>query len=139
LLFGLVRLSIPHYSYISNGYEAEKYLNLNLPTYLVTCLCQIRLNFSIVYNQHKWYNLSMFERKICKLCGEDEYFAHLFECQQLADLRTNIFPPYVTLSNSLNYQLTRKSMLRVALLRSVVDSICIVEFTIFLSMREFTL
>ena len=94
-----VSKSIPHYLQISNGYAAEKYLTQNLPAYLVTGICQVRLNYSIVYNQGKWYNLSMFDSKTCKLCGEQESFAHLFECPQLADIKTRILPPYLPVSN----------------------------------------
>ncbi len=91
--------SIPHYFPISNGFEAEKYLSQNLPTYLVTCICQIRLNVSIVYNQRKWYNLAMFESKLCKFCGEEESFAHLFECPHFKDLKSRILPPYLPFNN----------------------------------------
>jgi hypothetical protein len=99
LNFAKLSSSIPHYSALKSGYGTEKYLISNYPTYLVTCISQIRLNLSIIFNQGKWYNLSMFDEELCTLCGECDSFAHLFECAQLSELRSRILPPYLNLSN----------------------------------------
>jgi len=91
--------SVPHYHLLSNGYETEDYLTLDLPAYMVTCICQTRLNYSIIYNKGMWYDLSMFKRKICRFCGDDESFSHIFLCPHFSDLRHNLFPLYMLISN----------------------------------------
>jgi hypothetical protein len=79
--------SIPHYQQIVNGTEAEAYLTKNLPLYLVTCISQVRLNYSVIFNKGTWYNLGMFEPKMCGACGESDSFSHLFSCPSNQDLQ----------------------------------------------------
>jgi len=84
--------TVPHYFRIVNCGGAERYLRRNLPTYIVTCISQFRLNYSSIFNRGKWINLGMFEEKLCTLCGERASLSHLFECDQLSQLRSNLLP-----------------------------------------------
>jgi hypothetical protein len=84
--------SIPHYQHIVNGAKAEAYLTNNLPTYLVTCIAQVRLNYSVFFNKGKWYNLGMFNPKMCGACGDLDSFSHLFSCPSNQDLQDKYLP-----------------------------------------------
>jgi hypothetical protein len=84
--------SLPHYFSLVNGFGAERYLQRNLPVYLVNCITQIRLNYSIVFHNGKWINLGMFDERLCSRCGERDSFSHVFECSQLSELRAKILP-----------------------------------------------
>ena len=78
---------IPHYSSLVNSHFGAKfYLAKNLPFYLVTCIVQSRLNYSIIYNRGKWHNLGMFDSVSCRFCGELDSFPHLFICAHTSSL-----------------------------------------------------
>jgi hypothetical protein len=83
---------IPHYADMKHGYGAELYLQNNYPSYLVTCIAQTRLNYSIIYNKGSWHDLGMFEEVICRFCGEWDSFSHLFSCTHLSSLRAQLTP-----------------------------------------------
>jgi len=84
--------TVPHYQYIVNGLKAEKYLQKNLPNYIVTCIAQLRLNYSIIYNKGAWYDLGMFEQTMCVYCGGSNSLAHLFECQSNSEEKNKYLP-----------------------------------------------
>jgi len=88
--------TIPHYYRINNGGGAERYLKQCLPSYIITCIIQLRLNYSYIFNSGKWFDLGMFDENLCKLCGERDSFSHLFECSQLSRLRSNLIPSHLS-------------------------------------------
>jgi hypothetical protein len=82
--------TMPHYYLLKSGYGAEKYLCQSLPRYQVHQLIQLRLNYSLVYNNGKWHNLGMFEASYCRFCGEQESLAHLFTCVRYFEAKLKI-------------------------------------------------
>lgn len=84
--------SIPHYSTIKSCLGPELYLMQLFPFYLVTCIAQTRLNFSLLYNTGKWHNLGFYEDAQCSFCGESESLLHLFNCQHYFDIKSKIWP-----------------------------------------------
>jgi len=88
--------TLPHYFSIISQSKSYHYLRQNLPTYLTTCIAQIRLNYSTIFNSGKWHDLSMFDERLCLLCGERESFSHIFECAQRLSLRAKILPPHLS-------------------------------------------
>ncbi len=88
--------TVPHYFNIVNGGGTEHYLRRGFPTYIVTCISQLRLNYSSIFNRGKWFDLGMFEDRPCKLCGERDSFSHIFDCDQLTESRSKILPPHLS-------------------------------------------
>jgi len=84
--------SIPHLPNIVNGAKTEAYLHRNLPSYLVTCIAQVRLNYSIIFNKGTWYNFGMFDNRMCTSCGELDSFSHLLHCSSNRDLKAKYLP-----------------------------------------------
>jgi len=72
--------TVPHYSSIVSKPRTCQYLRQNFPSYLVTCIAQIRLDYSNIFNSGKWYDLAMFDGRLCSVCVEQESFSHIFEC-----------------------------------------------------------
>ena len=87
--------TLPHYFSIISNSRTSQYLKQNFPSYLVTCIAQIRLNYSTIFNSGKWHDLSMFDGRLCSLCDEQESFSHIFECVQLSELRAKILPSHL--------------------------------------------
>ncbi len=85
--------SIPHYDKLVSSIFAEPYLMTALPQYIVTCVAQLRLNYSIIFNQGSWHNLGMFELRGCKFCDERDSFNHLFSCSHYKQLRIKLLSP----------------------------------------------
>jgi hypothetical protein len=53
--------TVPHYFNIVNGGGTEHYLRRGFPTYIVTCISQLRLNYSSIFNREKWFDFGMFK------------------------------------------------------------------------------
>lgn len=94
--------TIPHYSQLVTRIQEEAYLNLSIPLYLITTILQLRLNYSLIFNQGSWHNLGMFEDLTCKFCGERDSFSHLFACHHYQHLKTKFVStdPVVELSSA---------------------------------------
>jgi len=71
---------ICNYVDILNCPGTQWYLRRNLPTYLVTCIAQVRLQSSVFYNKGNWHNYGAFKSELCKFCGEENSFLHIFSC-----------------------------------------------------------
>jgi hypothetical protein len=85
--------TIPHYHKLVSSIFAEPYLMTALPQYIVTCVAQLRLNYSIIFNQGSWHDLGMFEIRGCKFCEERDSFTHLFTCSHYKQLRLKLLSP----------------------------------------------
>jgi hypothetical protein len=87
--------SIPHYfnDKLIHSIFTEPHLTLNLPSYLITCICQIRLNYPLLFVQGSWHDLGIFEDSCCRFCGESESFLHLFYCPHYQHLRAKFVSP----------------------------------------------
>jgi hypothetical protein len=106
--------TIPHYYNLVSTIFAEPYLLMALPQYIVTCVAQLRLNYSIIYNQGIWYNLGMFEHKECPFCEERDSLAHLFSCSHYKQLRIKLlsadpdFEVCTTIDRKIDFEVCKK-------------------------------
>ena len=76
-----VSSTMSHYSnLLDSHYGAKFYLTKNLPFYIVTCIAQTKLNYSIIYNRGTWHNLGMSDSVTCSFCGDVDSFPHIFTC-----------------------------------------------------------
>jgi hypothetical protein len=108
--------SIPHYFNNNLIYSIfpEPYLKLSLPPYLISCICQIRLNYPLLFVQGSWHNLGIFEGSTCRFCGEDESLLHLFNCPQYLHLKSKFvssdpsFDPLTTVLGHIDVPVCKK-------------------------------
>jgi len=82
--------SVPHLRHISTSWKRQCYLTLDMPLHVTSTICQIRLNYPVLYINFKFYKLGSYNATQCCHCssGEVEDLNHIFsKCINYRDLR----------------------------------------------------